>query len=140
MHSQHRDFSPTHFAASPTLQSRARTFLRREVLCFTSFGINGRIRNRDFVMEYVIAVLKQHDPKGADGRAVDLLAEILERGKARLLLHELGAWLRSPCGGLGEWDQRVQYAHPLLREWRARGLLHGGEGSQEKSRRVELAG
>jgi hypothetical protein len=54
-------------------------------------------------------VLKNVQLKGADGRAEDLVQEFLGRGNARLFLHELEAWLRSPYHSLEEWDEIVQY-------------------------------
>lgn len=61
-------------------------------------------------MEYVVAVLKSHDPKSADGRAGELVGGFIGREDAGLLLHELDAWLRSPFERLEVWDERVQYA------------------------------
>lgn len=42
-----------------------------------------------------------------------MLAEFLGRPHARLFLHELGAWLRSPFTRLEDWDRNVQYAEQL---------------------------
>jgi hypothetical protein len=60
-------------------------------------------------MEYLVAILKNHQIKGADGQAEDLVSEHLGRNFARLLLHELQAWLRSPYATLEVWDRHVQY-------------------------------
>jgi regulator of sirC expression with transglutaminase-like and TPR domain len=49
------------------------------------------------------------DIKGANGKAEDLLQEFLGRENARLFLHELENWLRSPFQEIEEWDRRVQY-------------------------------
>lgn len=108
--SRYRDFTPQDYVSSTTLQSRARMFLRRELQLFSYFDSGGRARNREFVLEYIVAVLKKFDPKGADGRAEDFLSEFFERENARLLLHELQAWLRSPYATLDAWDRNVQYA------------------------------
>ncbi|KAK5173002.1 uncharacterized protein LTR77_003124 [Saxophila tyrrhenica] len=110
--SQYRDFTPQDFAASRELQSRTRMFLRRELRVFTFLDTASAPRggNREFLLEYVVAVLKSNEPKGADGHAEDLLADYLGRENVRLLLHELEAWLRSSFTTLSDWDQQVQYA------------------------------
>ncbi|KAK4556429.1 hypothetical protein LTR86_006573 [Recurvomyces mirabilis] len=111
--SQHRDFTPSSFALSESLQSRARAFLRRELQVF-SFLDHGesvhRGGGRHYLVEYIVAVLKTHELKSASGQAEELVAEFLGEGNARLLLHELEAWLRSPFVRLEEWDRGVQYA------------------------------
>lgn len=42
-----------------------------------------------------------------------MLQEFLGRDSARLFLHELGAWLRSPYTKLEDWDRHVQYREAL---------------------------
>lgn len=111
--SRYRDFTSQDFANSASFQSRARMFLRRELKLFSHLDADGGVRNREFVLEYILAVLKQFDVKAADGRAEDLLTEFLERGNARLLLHELHSWLRSPYTTLGSWDRTVQYPRDI---------------------------
>lgn len=115
--SQYRDFTPADFTSSSDLQSRARAFLRRELRVFgfldrqrTGGGRGQRGSSRDFLLEYIIAVLKTHEPKAAEGHAEDFVAEFLGRDNAKLLLHELDAWLRSPYATLDVWDGHVQYA------------------------------
>jgi len=108
--SQYRTFTPSIFAACPALQTRARIFLRRELRVFPFLDRRPAGANREFLVEYVVAVLKSHDPKSADGRAGELLGGFLGREDAVLLLHELDAWLRSPFEKLEVWDERVQYA------------------------------
>ena len=111
--SHYRDFTPQSFATTPDLQSRARTFLRRElqVFSFLDTASAPRSGNSSFLIEYIVAILKTNELKGASGHAEDLLAEFLERENARLLLHELEAWLRSPYLNLRDWDRHVQYAN-----------------------------
>jgi hypothetical protein len=58
-------------------------------------------------------MLKKLDIRDSEGRAEDLLSEFLGRDHARLFLHELNAWLRSPYERVEEWDRRVQYEEPL---------------------------
>jgi hypothetical protein len=109
--SQHRDFTAHDFASSTELQSRARMFLRRELKVF-SFLDSGTARNREFILEYIVAILRSNELKGANGHAEDVLADYLGRENARLLLHELEAWLRSPYTSLDAWDRHVQYSEP----------------------------
>ena len=107
--SQYQTFTPASFAASPALQTRARIFLRRELRVFGFLDRRPAGANREFLIEYLVAVLKSNDPKGADGHAEELVKEFLGREDARLLLHELDAWLRSPYERLEAWDSHVQY-------------------------------
>ena len=110
--SQHRDFTPQDFADSSHLQSRARMFLRRELKVFSFLDTAAAPRggNREFLIEYIVAILKMNELKGASGHAEELLADYLGRSNAKLLLHELEAWLRSPYIALDAWDRHVQYA------------------------------
>ncbi|SMR60330.1 unnamed protein product [Zymoseptoria tritici ST99CH_3D1] len=103
------DFTAAEFSTSSILQSRARTFLRRELQVFTFLDHNPRAGSRDYLMEYIVAILRSNEVKGSDGKAEELAGEFLGRENARLLLHELEAWLRSPCLRLREWDGVVQY-------------------------------
>jgi hypothetical protein len=110
--SQYRDFTSADFAATLGLQSRARTFLRRELRVFNyldSGRATGPRGNRDFLIEYVVAILKTNEPKAADAHAEGLIANFLGREDANLLLHELITWLRSPYTTLEVWDRHVQY-------------------------------
>lgn len=110
--SQYQNFTPAVFASSPALQTRARIFLRRELRVFTFLDRRPAGANREFLIEYLVAILKVNDPKGADGRAEELVKDFLGREDARLLLHEIDAWLRSPYESLRDWDRHVQYAAP----------------------------
>ncbi|KAF2770942.1 hypothetical protein EJ03DRAFT_50964 [Teratosphaeria nubilosa] len=107
----YRNVSADPVSASTQLQSRARAFLRREIKVFSYLDDPdiSRGRSRDYFVEYIVFIRRFHEPKGADGRAEDLVAEFLGRKNARLLLHELEAWLRTPFGRLAEWDKVVQY-------------------------------
>ncbi|KAK5715670.1 hypothetical protein LTR17_016739 [Elasticomyces elasticus] len=110
--SLYSDFTPQALTASTELQSRARAFLRRELKVFTFLdaACTRRAGNtREFLVEYIIAVLKVNEVKGSDGHAEDLVAEFLGREHAGLMLHELSSWLRSPHSRLEAWDAQVQY-------------------------------
>ncbi|KAF2717230.1 hypothetical protein K431DRAFT_288758 [Polychaeton citri CBS 116435] len=112
--SQYRDFTAETFSKSADLQSRARAFLRRELRVFTFLDNDGnssaRGNSREFLVEYILAILRTNELKGAGGEAENLVAEFLGRENGRLVLHELEAWLRSPYTGLEAWDKHVQYA------------------------------
>lgn len=107
--SQYRNFTPETFSTSPQLQSRARRFIRRELQVFPFLYSSGHA-NAEFLLEYVIAILKRLEPKDSSGAAEELMQEFLGRENARLFLHELEQWLRSPYENLEDWDRHVQYA------------------------------
>ncbi|KAF1946748.1 hypothetical protein EJ02DRAFT_335707 [Clathrospora elynae] len=116
--SGYRDLSPQMIASSPELQSRARTWIRRELRVFTflhdeSAGSSSDApttsSNAEFLLSYIVSILKMVDMKASNGHAENLLAEFLGRENSRLFLHELNAWLRSPYAKVEEWDRNVQY-------------------------------
>lgn len=49
------------------------------------------------------------DIQGPSGQAIEMLKEFLGREHAKLFLHELRQWLRSPYEKVEEWDGSVQY-------------------------------
>ncbi|KAI4151439.1 MAG: hypothetical protein L6R39_002037 [Caloplaca ligustica] len=99
------------------LLSRARKWVRRELQVFDFLNIDGgedegvtrRANNAEFLLEYIVAILKTVDIKGSGGQAEDMLQEFLGRENTQLFLHELKAWLRSPYTSLEDWDRHVQY-------------------------------
>ncbi|KAL8681933.1 MAG: hypothetical protein Q9224_006814, partial [Gallowayella concinna] len=116
--SRFRDLSPRIFSQDDELICRARTWIRRELQVFQFLGIDGqneegisrRTNNAEFLLEYIIAILKTVDIKGSEGQAEDMLQDFLGRDNTQLFLHELKAWLRSPYTSLEDWDRHVQYA------------------------------
>jgi hypothetical protein len=162
--------TPSIFTRSPELQRKARIFLRRELQVFpflspnhTSFGIGDRrATNTEFLLEYIIAVLKvwdmkshnegqnmdldQTEPGGGTGvgngngdgvgtgRAVQLVGDYLGRDVTRRLFRELEMWLRSPFQKLGEWDGSVQYGIECEGEKVAEDMREGRERERERSR------
>ncbi|KAF5021467.1 hypothetical protein F66182_6488 [Fusarium sp. NRRL 66182] len=109
---------PRDFMTDPQLVTRARTWLSRELRVFeflytgssSSHGRDTRYSTTaEYLLEYIIAILKSIDTRGSTGQAENLIQEFLGRDNTRLLLHELRAWLRSPCESLAEWDRTVQY-------------------------------
>jgi hypothetical protein len=89
-----------------------------------------RLRNNaEFLLEYIIAILKTVDLQDSAGQAEAMLADFLGRDNVRLFLHELRSWLRSPAPTLAAWDREVQYpcrpepvaaAYPEDESWSAR--------------------
>jgi hypothetical protein len=123
--SRFRELTPELFSRDSELQSRARKWIRRElqVFGFLSSGrsfttdilplaanATRRANNAEFLLEYIIAILKTVDIQGSHGQAQEMIGEFLGRNIARLFLHELRAWLRSPFTELKDWDRNVQYA------------------------------
>ncbi|OCK82427.1 hypothetical protein K432DRAFT_415352 [Lepidopterella palustris CBS 459.81] len=125
--SRYRNLTPALVSNSPDLQSRARMWIRRELRVFTFLNPNTdtssgpgsssdnshRSNNAEFLLEYIIAILKTVDIKDSSGHAEEMLQEFLGRGNTRLFLHELSAWLRSPYTKLEDWDRHVQYKEAL---------------------------
>lgn len=120
--SRFRDLTPQLFSSDTELISRARKWIRRElqVFEFISSDASGssnpnttrRANNAEFLLEYIIAILKTVDTQGSGGQAEEMLQEFLGRENTRIFLHELRAWLRSPYISLEDWDRAVQYAEP----------------------------
>lgn len=126
--SRFRDLTPQLFCHDEELVSRARKWIRRELQVFEFLDLGGakddgvtrRANNAEFLLEYIIAILKSVDVKGSGGQAEDMLQEFLGRDNTRLFLHELRAWLRSPYLLLEDWDRNVQYsedAGKVSEEW-----------------------
>ncbi|KAF5001855.1 hypothetical protein FDECE_10823 [Fusarium decemcellulare] len=126
--SRYRELTPAAFCADSELVSRARLWMRRELQVFSFLSPDAdnteprpgddsartaverrRANNAEFLLEYIIAVLKTIDIMGSAGQAEDLIADFLGRENTRLFLHELRAWLRSPFTNLADWDRAVQY-------------------------------
>lgn len=116
--SRFRDLTPQLFARDEELVSRARKWIRRELQVFDFLNVDGRgeqgvccrANNAEFLLQYIVAILKTVDIKGSGGQAEDMLQEFLGRENTQLFLHELKAWLRSPYTALEDWDRHVQYA------------------------------
>lgn len=65
------------------------------------------------MLEYVLGILKTIDLKSASGAAEDMLTDFLGRQNARIFLHELHAFLRSPFTNLSHFDSFAQYSRPI---------------------------
>ncbi|KAF5861613.1 hypothetical protein ETB97_012779 [Aspergillus alliaceus] len=132
--SQYQELTPEKFKNDEELVSRARSWIRRELQAFdflhppetgssqSSVTRPGAARlesrrgsNAEFLLEYIVAILRTVDIKGSAGQAELLLQDFLGRDNACLFLHELQAWLRSPYTSLSDWDRNVQYEDPSRR-------------------------
>ncbi|TVY43982.1 putative RING finger protein [Lachnellula occidentalis] len=113
--SRFRDLTPQLFNRDEELVSRARKWIRRELQVFEFLSPDGpssldrRANNAEFLLEYIVAILKTVDIQGSGGQAEDMLQDFLGRENTRLFLHEMRAWLRSPYTSLEDWDRKVQY-------------------------------
>lgn len=121
--SRFRNLTLELFRRDEELLSRARKWIRRELQVFeflnsesaSGEAVSRRTNNAEFLLEYIIAILKTVDINGAEGQAEDILQEFLGRDNARLFLHELKAWLRSPYALLEDWDRHVQYSESQIK-------------------------
>jgi hypothetical protein len=152
--SQYRELTPQLFNHDENLVSRARKWIRRELQVFKFLNPDGseerneeshgrgrpgerrlqsrRANNAEFLLEYIIAILRTVDIKGSAGQAEELLQEFIGRANARLFLHELNSWLRSPYNSLQDWDRHVQYNEASAA---SRSLSSAGEGRDSSSDR-----
>ncbi|KAI6080989.1 hypothetical protein F4821DRAFT_265349 [Hypoxylon rubiginosum] len=118
--SGYRDLIPEMFESDPEMVSRARAWLRRELQVFEFLRTphtaqssddsmtRRRANNAEFLLEYIIAILKTVDIQGSQGQAEEMLKDFLGRDNTKLLLHELKNYLRSPWS-IEAWDRKVQY-------------------------------
>ncbi|KAM0262425.1 hypothetical protein ACHAQJ_001676 [Trichoderma viride] len=97
-----------------------------------------RANNAEFLLEYIIAILKTVDIMGSAGQAEDMLSEFLGRDNARLFLHELRSWLRSPFTKLEDWDRAVQYDPVTPRDISSASSSGPEPGQSRNEARVEL--
>jgi hypothetical protein len=138
--SGYRDLTPADFLVDDALVTKVRRWLRRELQVFPDLqaatmsraliahsieavrvaarcpllvtNTRRKLSNAEFLMEYIIAILKTVDMQASSGAAQDLLADFIGTAHSRLLLHELRAWLRSPYESLEQYDLAVQYKEP----------------------------
>jgi hypothetical protein len=133
--SRYTELDSRRFILEPELCRRAKLWMRRELMVFDTRPrpIGERVpyhleemrqptgeeedvpiallrhATLPFLLEYMMAILKTFDTQGSAGQAEEMLQEYIGRPNARLFLHELRSWLRSPYSTLEEWDQAVQY-------------------------------
>jgi len=120
--SGYRNFTAKHFAASVEMQAKARKWIRRELRVFdflqpdyqSKSPVARHVHNAEFLLEYIMAMLRSMDIKESTGKTEELLRDFLGRQNARLFLHELEAWLRSPFEDMAEWDETTQYSEVEL--------------------------
>ena len=116
-----RNITPPVIANSSELQSKARNWIRRELRALVPLHSSildsrpgdRRVYSTEFLIEYIVAILRNVDLRDSTGKAQELLREYFGRDHARSFLHELESWMRSPFKVLGDWDRVVQYEVPL---------------------------
>ena len=144
--SRFRDLTPQLFVQDEELVSRAKKWIRRELQVFQFLnpdgvgeeGIARRTNNAEFLLEYIVAILKSVDVKG--GQAEEMVHEFLGRENTRLFLHELKGWLRSPFSTLEDWDRHVQYDISTTRpEYKAQTTLHDQSRNVTEQRQHGIA-
>lgn len=149
--SRFKDLTPQLFSNDAELVSRARKWIRRELQVFefldpgASTSSDRRANNAEFLLEYIVAILKTVDIQGSSGQAEEMLQEFLGRENTRLFLHEMRSWLRSPYMSLEDWDRNVQYNEraPLKRseeESREREINRESGTGRSRSRRYGRIG
>lgn len=137
--SRFRELTPQLFSSDAELVTRARKWIRRELQVFEFLTPDGpstsdrRGNNAEFLLEYIMAILKTVDMQGSGGQAEEMLKDFLGRDNTRLFLHEMRAWLKSPYTSLEDWDRHVQYNETeteklpeVPRDSRGRGAYRGG--------------
>ena len=135
--SRYRNINPQAFQQNAVLARRAKIWIRRELQVFEFLNSTSapdgqskrRPRNAEFLGAYVLAILRSIDIRGSTGQAEEMLQEFIGRDNARLFLHELESWLRSPYEQLRDWDEAVQYVNHALQS-----SSHGGGMSVCKTR------
>lgn len=138
--SRFRDLTPALFTRDVELISRARKWIRRELQVFefltpttttatsTTSSTDRRANNAEFLLEYIVAILKSVDIQGSGGEAEEMLKEFLGRDNTRLFLHEMRAWLRSPYMSLEDWDRHVQYSDNVVPKPVGEGIVDATHG------------
>jgi Ring finger domain len=122
--SKYQDLNPQRFRGDDVLSSKARKWMRRELQVFGFLDLDRadteverrRASDAEFLLEYIMAILRTTDIKGSGGHAEELLKDFLGRDNTRVFLHELQAWLRSPYQHLRDWDGVVQYDESKLQQ------------------------
>ncbi|TGZ81172.1 hypothetical protein EX30DRAFT_371539 [Ascodesmis nigricans] len=87
--SRFRNFAPRMVRDDEELQSRAKMWIRRELRVFKWTN-----ENSEFILEYILAILKTIDIRSSTGAAEDMLTEFLGRDNAKIFIHELHEFLR----------------------------------------------
>ena len=128
-HSGFRSFTPGQVADNNELQSKARTWIRRELRVFgflTQPSPPQQPVNLEWLLEFIICILRNVDLKDMSDIAHDTLTETLGRENARLFLHELSSWMRSPYRYLLDWDRVMDYGPDPEHRFRSYEQIHIG--------------
>lgn len=113
-HSNFRSFTVQEIQDNKrNLKGKAAMFLRRELQVFAFLT-----ENHEFTLQYIMdGVLTRLDIQSSGTHK--LVGDLLGDDKARILLHELRTFLRSPFEDLRSFDRSmlIQYRVPLLPAW-----------------------
>ncbi|KAI9894180.1 MAG: hypothetical protein M1814_004034 [Vezdaea aestivalis] len=119
--SGYREFSYRNFRGDSDFVRKAKQWIRRELKVFTFLdsaeignpSSQAQSSNSEFLLSYIVAILKIVDIRGSDGRAEDLISDYLGREDSNIFCHELSSYLRSPFLSPEEWDSHIQYGSSL---------------------------
>lgn len=108
--SKFRNWTPAMLRRDEELVSRAKRWIRRELLVFSYL----QDTNAEFLQEYILSIIKSVDIQHETVHR--LLAEFLGPRDAGIFIHELRMFLRSPFTDLVSYDQSSlnQYSKPLI--------------------------
>ncbi|KAF3906414.1 hypothetical protein ABW20_dc0105153 [Dactylellina cionopaga] len=109
--SRFANYTPKSVRSDPELLSKAKAFIRRELEVF-----EWTEANREWLVEYVVAIVKTVGLRGAEGKAEDLMEEFLGREFAGVFIHELNAFLKSPFVRVRDYDAWAQYGVAIPEE------------------------
>lgn len=109
--SRFQNYTPQSIRSDPELLSKAKAFIRRELEVFE--WTEG---NREWLLEYVVAIVKSINLRSAEGSAEELLEEFLGKDYAGVFVHELNAYLKSPFVRVRDYDSWAQYTIPIPKE------------------------
>ena len=135
--SRFKEVTPQMLSKDTELVNRARKWIRRELQVFefltpdNTSGSDRRAKNAEFLLEYIVAILKTVDIQGSSGQAEDMLKDFLGRDNTRIFLHEMRAWLRSPYLNLEDWDRNVQYGGASIRKEDCTASQHNSRGQEQ---------
>ncbi|KAK6537941.1 hypothetical protein TWF694_010837 [Orbilia ellipsospora] len=102
--SRFANYTPRSVRRDAELLSKAKAFIRRELEVF-----EWTEDSREWLVEYILAIVKTVELKGAEGRAEELVGEFLGKEFAGVFVHELHAFLRSPFLRVRDFDGWAQY-------------------------------
>lgn len=114
-----RNVTPDQIAEDTELQSKARTWIRRELRVFSFLTEPSQQQpvNQEWLLEFIICILRTIDPRDMSDWAHHILTETLGHENARLFLHELSSWMRSPFRYVKDWEDVMDYGRDMERRF-----------------------